>query len=56
VERGGRRGLLLPKLEGVDTVDQQLDIACRKAGFPWDEEDKSIKLFRFAVERHGEED
>jgi AmmeMemoRadiSam system protein A len=56
VERGGRRGLLLPKLEGVDTVTKQLDIACRKAGFLWDEEDESIKLYRFTVERHGEED
>jgi MEMO1 family protein len=56
VEKGGRRGLLLPKLEGVDTVRQQLDIASRKAGFRWDEEDDSIKLYRFTVERHGEED
>lgn len=56
VERGGRRGLLLPKLEGVDTVKQQLEIACRKAGFAWDEEDEAIKLYRFTVERHGEED
>jgi AmmeMemoRadiSam system protein A len=56
VERGGRRGLLLPKLEGVDTVKQQLEIACRKAGFQWDEEDEAIKLYRFTVERHGEED
>jgi AmmeMemoRadiSam system protein A len=56
VEKAGCRGLLLPKLPGVDTVTQQLDIACRKAGFRWDEEDKSIKLFRFTVERHGEED
>ncbi len=28
----GRRGLLLPDLEGVDTVEAQLAIACRKAG------------------------
>lgn len=31
VSKGGRRGLLLPDLEGVDTVEEQLDIACRKA-------------------------
>ena len=37
-------------------MTQQLDIACRKAGFLWDEEDEAIKLFRFTVERHGEED
>lgn len=56
VERQGRRGLLLPHLEGVDTVERQLDIACRKAGFPWDPGDGAIRLYRFTVERHGEED
>jgi len=28
----GRKGLLLPDLEGVDTVEEQIDIASRKAG------------------------
>jgi MEMO1 family protein len=32
VSAGMRRGLLLPDLEGVDTVDEQLSIACRKGG------------------------
>ncbi|QSX07753.1 AmmeMemoRadiSam system protein A [Alkalibacter rhizosphaerae] len=32
VEKGSRRGLLLPNLEGVDTVEAQLDIAMQKAG------------------------
>lgn len=32
VEKNGRRGVLLPDLEGVDTVEQQLSIAARKAG------------------------
>ncbi len=27
-----RRGLLLPDLEGVDTVEDQIEIACQKAG------------------------
>jgi AMMECR1 domain-containing protein len=31
--RDGRRGLLLPDLEGVDTVEQQISIACSKGGF-----------------------
>ena len=31
VQRGARRGLLLPDLEGVDTAEQQIDICCRKA-------------------------
>ena len=56
VEKHGRRGLLLPRLEGVDSVHQQLDIACRKAGFQWNEADAAIKLYRFTVERHGGED
>jgi AmmeMemoRadiSam system protein A/AmmeMemoRadiSam system protein B len=44
VEKGRRRGLLLPDLEGVDTVEEQLRIACMKAGI--DPNDKySIKKF-----------
>jgi len=49
VERGWRRGLLLPDLEGVDTVQDQLSIAKRKAGIS---EEDSCALFRFTVERH----
>jgi AmmeMemoRadiSam system protein A len=49
VESKGRRGLLLPDLEGVDTVEQQIDICRRKAGiFP----DEPIKLYRFEVKRY----
>ena len=32
VEKNGARGVLLPDLEGVETVEQQLSIAARKAG------------------------
>ena len=31
VKSGERRGLLLPDLEGVDTVDEQISIASMKA-------------------------
>ncbi|MFH1485128.1 MAG: AmmeMemoRadiSam system protein A [Chloroflexota bacterium] len=49
VEAGGRRGLLLPDLEGVDTVEQQIDICRRKGGiYP----DDPVKLYRFKVRRH----
>ena len=48
----GRRGLLLPNLEGVDTVNQQIEIAASKAGI-LDIED--IQIEKFTVERHGEE-
>jgi AMMECR1 domain-containing protein len=49
VECGWRRGLLLPDLEGVDTVDQQIDICCQKAGIGPKEK---VKLYRFEVKRY----
>ena len=51
VRHGGKVGLLLPHLEGVDTVEQQLDIARQKAGI-WPEEE--VELWRFEVERYYE--
>lgn len=49
VQAGGRKGLLLPDLEGVDTVDQQIGIAMRKAGIP---SGATIELSRFEVRRY----
>lgn len=50
VTKGYRRGLLLPNLEGVDTVEEQLAIAKRKAGIsPYDDD---VELERFEVVRH----
>ncbi len=49
VECGFRRGLLLPDLEGVDSVDHQIEICCQKAGIASDE---PIKLYRFEVRRY----
>jgi len=49
VTSGRRRGLLLPNLEGVDTPEQQVDIAMRKAGISKGEK---ISLERFEVVRH----
>jgi len=46
VEKGWRRGLLLPDLEGVNTVEQQLQIARQKAGIGPEEADVSISRFR----------
>ena len=46
----GRRGLLLPDLDGVDTVDEQIDIAARKGGI--DLARDSWRLERFEVVRH----
>ena len=49
VECGGRRGLLLPDLEGVDTVAQQIEICRSKAGILPHE---PVKLYRFEVSRY----
>ncbi len=49
VRSGSRSGLLLPDLEGVDTVEEQLAIACRKAGIRSDE---SYQIQRFKVTRY----
>ena len=49
VECGHRRGLLLPDLEGVNSVDEQIEICRAKAGISPDE---PIRLYRFQVERH----
>ena len=50
VSKGNRRGLLLPDLEGVDTVEKQLEIAKQKAGIGQNE--TGVMLERFTVERH----
>lgn len=49
VTKDAKRGLLLPNLEGVDTVEQQIAIAKQKAGIKAHE---SVKLERFEVIRH----
>ena len=50
-ESGSRRGLLLPDIQGIDSAEQQVQIAARKAGIGRDEK---IRLWRFKVERFGE--
>ncbi len=49
VSSGFKRGLLLPDLDGVDTVEEQIDIARRKGGIG---EREKYKLQRFEVIRH----
>ena len=49
VTNGFRRGLLLPNLEGVDSIEQQISIARQKAGIG---ESESVELERFEVVRH----
>ena len=49
VSCGSRRGLLLPDLDGVDTVDEQVEIAMKKGGI---RENEPYTLERFEVVRH----
>ena len=49
VSSGYKSGLLLPNLEGVDTVEQQVEIARQKAGIGRNE---NYSLERFEVIRH----
>ncbi|MBM7865823.1 AmmeMemoRadiSam system protein A [Heliobacterium gestii] len=49
VRAGRQQGLLLPMLDGVDTVEEQVRIARQKAGIP---EGKAVDLSRFEVVRH----
>lgn len=49
VRSGYRSGLLLPNLEGVDTIDYQVDIALQKAGIRRGE---VYEMERFEVIRH----
>jgi len=49
VSNRSKRGLLLPNIEGVDTVEQQVRIAKSKAGI---KENESFTMERFEVIRH----
>ena len=49
VSYGTKRGLLLPNLDGVDTVEQQIDIARQKGGILLED---PYRLQRFEVVRH----
>lgn len=49
VQAGPRRGLLLPDLEGVDSVEMQIAICRQKAGIRPSE---PVDLYRFEVRRY----
>jgi AmmeMemoRadiSam system protein A len=49
VRQGMRSGLLLPMLDGVNTVEEQLGIAREKAGI---RKDEPVELYRFTVTRY----
>ncbi|MDO5574569.1 MAG: AmmeMemoRadiSam system protein A [bacterium] len=49
VTQGSKRGLLLPNLDGVDTIEEQIGIASDKAGI---KRGSKVELQRFEVVRH----
>lgn len=51
VSSNGRRGLLLPDLEGIDTVEEQLKIACDKANI---DSERYYNIEKFEVIRYKE--
>ena len=49
VQAGGKRGLLLPDIEGIASVDEQVSVARKKGGIG---EAEPVELYRFVVERY----
>jgi AmmeMemoRadiSam system protein A len=45
-----KTGLLLPDLEGVDTIEKQILIACQKAGI--DPEREKFLIYKFTIEKY----
>lgn len=50
-QSGARRGLLLPDIESIETADQQVGVAARKAGIKPGE---PLRLYRFRTRRFSE--
>lgn len=50
IASGDKQGILLPNLEGIDTVEEQIDICRKKAGLG---ENEPIEISRFRVERYS---
>jgi len=51
VRSGNRSGVLLPDLPGIDTAEEQVNIAMRKAGVGSGDQ---VDLFRFEVRRYSQ--
>lgn len=45
-----KTGILLPDIEGIDTVEQQISIACQKAGI--DPKREKFFIYKFTVEKY----
>jgi hypothetical protein len=50
VAKGQKKGLLLPDLDGVDTVESQVRITKMKAGI--DPQETDVEIYRFTVSRY----
>ncbi|MFH1575816.1 MAG: AmmeMemoRadiSam system protein A [Candidatus Nealsonbacteria bacterium] len=50
VKTARKSGLLLPDLEGVDTADEQISIACQKGGI--DPQKEKIDIYKFIAEKY----
>ena len=48
----GRCGLLLPDLEGIESVEQQISIACQKGGIN-PILDKDLDMYKFTVKKYA---
>lgn len=48
----GRRGLMLPEVEGLDTVEEQIEATCRKAGI---DPGERLTLERFTTQKFAED-
>ena len=49
-QSGYKKGLLLPDINGIDSVPEQIEIACQKAGInPLNEK---FEIYKFTVTRH----
>ena len=45
-----KSGLLLPNLEGIDTIEKQLSLACQKGGI--DPQNEKIIIYKFSAEKY----
>lgn len=48
-----KSGLLLPALQGIDSKEKQIFIACQKAGI--DPEKEKIIIYKFGAEKYGKQ-
>ena len=49
IEYEGRQGILLPDLEGIDTVKNQIDLCLKKGNI---KKNAAYRMYRFEVERY----